>query len=611
MKHFLPFSFFLFSFFFSYSQSDISQRSDVDPELAPFYHGVASGDPLSDRVIIWTRYTPDTSANPVTIDWEVATDTGFSNVVQNGSFGTDATRDWTVKVDVTGLQSNMWYFYRFEYNGDYSLVGRTRTAPTGMVDSLRFAITSCSDYVEGYFHSYRHMVQRNDVDAVIHLGDYIYENGAAGELGRPHEPLDRITLLEDYRQRYSQYRLDPDLRCVHQMYPFINVWDDHELANNAWMGGAQAHDEPGDGLWEDRKGFAARAYHEWVPFREPNPSDSLQIYRSLQWGDLVDLFMADTRIIGRDEQNANAIDDPDRHILGEAQLGWLATEMANSQAQWKVLGQQVMMASLEIPFVGIPPASEDSWNGYRWERDNFYDTVLVKDIENLVVLTGDIHTAWANNLEKGGNKVGVEFITTSVTKQNAGFSVPSSVISSVNPHIKYVELAGHGYYILDVNQERVQADFQWIGDITDPADDSHNDGPFWFTADQSRELTSASAASVPRAEMPIMLPPNSCVSPEDTTSGTGIDEQPIAAVIGTYPNPFWDQFLVKTFLFNKQTVNVQVFDGKGAVVIDQGTSQLPQGLHYIEVDGSQLPKGIYFLKMHIGDKLYTRQVVRM
>ena len=188
----------------------------------------------------------------------MATDTGFSNVVQSGDMTTQFDRDWTVKVDVTGLNQNSWYYYRFEQNGDYSIVGRTRTAPSGAVDSLRFAVASCSDYVEGYFHGYRDMASRNDIDAVIHLGDYIYENGASGSLDRPHEPPHKTILLDDYRQRYSQYRLDPDLRCAHQMYPFINVWDDHEMANNSWLGGADGHNEPGDGLWEDRKNFAKR-----------------------------------------------------------------------------------------------------------------------------------------------------------------------------------------------------------------------------------------------------------------------------------------------------------------------------------------------------------------
>lgn len=607
MKHISILTFLAFSIQVSFGQSDIAQRSDVDPALAPFYHGVASGDPLADRVIIWTRYTPDATGDPVTVNWEVATDTGFTNVVQDGNVVTQSNRDWTVKVDVTGLTSNMWYYYRFETGGVYSLVGRTRTAPTGMVDSLRFAVVSCSDYVDGYFHGYREIVERNDVDAVIHLGDYIYENGSEGTIGRPHEPAERITELDDYRQRYSQYRLDQDLRCIHQMYPFINVWDDHELANNAWIGGAEAHDEPGDGIWEDRKNIAARAYHEWIPFRAPNASDSLQIYRTQPWGDLVDLFMADTRIIGRDEQDANAIDDPDRHILGETQLGWLTTEMANSTSQWKVLGQQVMMGALEIPLIGIPPASEDSWNGYRWERENFYDSVLVNNIENLVVLTGDIHTAWATNLELGNDKVGVEFVCTSVTTMNSPLPVPSAIITAANPHIKYAELVGHGYYILDINQERVQTDYYWTGDNEDPNDLSQTAGPFWYSNDQARELTESNSASEPRAEMPVLLPPNACyVTPNSVT-----DESPIAAVIGTYPNPFWDSFLIKTFLFDNEPVSIQVFDGKGALVINQNEQKLGKGLHYLNVDGQHLPEGAYYLKLTIGDKLYSRTVIRM
>lgn len=607
MKHIFFLAFLTISFQTSFGQTDIAQRSDVDPALAPFYHGVASGDPLSDRVIIWTRYTPDATGDPVTVNWEVATDTGFNDVVQNGDMVTQSDRDWTVKVDVTGLTPNLWYYYRFETGGVYSMVGRTRTAPIGMVDSLRFAVVSCSDYVDGYFHGYREIVERNDVDAVIHLGDYIYENGSEGSIGRPHEPAERITELDDYRQRYSQYRLDQDLRCIHQMYPFINVWDDHELANNAWIGGAEAHDEPGDGIWEDRKNIAARAFHEWIPFRAPNANDSLQIYRTQPWGDLVDLFMADTRIIGRDEQDAGAIDDPDRHILGETQLGWLTTEMANSTAQWKVLGQQVMMGSLEIPLIGIPPASEDSWNGYRWERGNLYDSVIVNNIENLVVLTGDIHTAWATNLERGNDKVGVEFVCTSVTTMNSPFSVPGAIITAANPHIKYAELVGHGYYVLDINQERVQTDYYWTGDNEDPNDLSHTAGPFWYTNDQARELTEANSASSPRAEMPIQLPPHACYVEPNSVS----EENPIAAVIGTYPNPFWDSFVIKTFLFDSEPVSIQVFDGKGALVINQNEQKLGKGLHYLKVDGRHLPEGPYYLKLAVGNKQFSRTVIRM
>ena len=589
------------------AQSNILSRTVLDPALAPFYHGVASGDPMPDRVIIWTRYTPDATGDPVTIDWEVATDTGFNFVVQNGSVTTQSNRDWTVKVDVTELSSNSWYYYRFKHGQELSLVGRTRTAPEGMADSLRFAIASCSDYAEGYFHGYRKMVERNDIDAVIHLGDYIYENGASGDIDRPHEPPHRITELEDYRQRYSQYRLDPDLRCVHQMYPFINVWDDHELANNAWTDGAEAHTEPDDGIWEDRKSFAARAFHEWVPFRAPNPSDSIQIYRNLKWGDLVDLFMVDTRIIGRDEQDANAIDDPDRHIIGTQQLTWLTDGMSNSTSQWKVLGQQVLMASLEIPLVGIVPATEDAWNGYRAERNNLYDSVLVKNIDNLVVLTGDIHTAWANNLEKDGDKVGVEFVCSSITKQNAGISLSDAVIIAANPHIEYVELAGHGFFILDINQERVQTDFHWVGDITDSTDNSQSQGPYYYSISGSRELTEANSATIPRASVSATPPPDVCGTPL-----TGIQKKgPVAAVIGTYPNPFWQNFVIKTYLFQPEELSVQILDTKGALVRQEDPTYLRKGLHYLQISGAGLEQGTYMIRVSIGNKEFTRTVVKI
>lgn len=591
-----------------YAQSNIAERSDINADLAPFYHGVASGDPLSDAVIIWTRYTPDATGDPVTVNWEVATDTGFTDIVQSGDYITQSNRDWTVKVDVTGLLANMHYYYRFEIGGVYSMVGRTRTAPVGVVDSLRFAVASCSDYVEGYFHGYRSMVERNDIDAVIHLGDYIYENGSSGSIDRPHEPPHRITVLDDYRQRYSQYRLDPDLRCVHQMYPFINVWDDHELANNSWFGGAEAHDEPGDGLWEDRKAFAARAYHEWVPFRAPDPNDSIRIYRTLKWGELLELYMADTRIIGRDLQDDQAIDEPDRHILGAEQFGWLVNEMENSTSQWKILGQQVLMAALEIPLVGIVPLTEDAWNGYRWERNNLYDSVLVKNLDNFVVLTGDIHTAWANNLEKDGNNVGVEFVCSSITKQNAGISLPQEIITSTNPHIEFVELAGHGYYVLDVNLTRTQVDYQWVGDITNPDDHSETQGPFWQTISGSSSLTEVSGPSIPRSDANAILPPNACSTPVNI----GIEkEDPIAAVIGTYPNPFSDQFVIKTYLFNQENVSIQIYDFKGSLIKEIGSQDLQTGLHYLEIDGSGFGKGAHLLKMTIGDKVFTRTVIRM
>ena len=592
--------------FLNAQPGDIAKRTDLDLRLWPFYHGVASGDPLADRVIIWTRLTPNFTSGPLSVDWSVATDTGMTNIVRSGTVVTDSSRDFTVKIDVDSLAPNTWYYYRFIHNNRKSLTGRTRTAPVGDVDSLRFGIVSCSDYVDGYFHGYARLAERNDLDGIIHLGDYIYENGSEGTIGRPHDPPERITQLNDYRQRYSQYRLDPDLRCIHQMYPFINVWDDHETANNSWMGGAEAHDEPQDGLWEHRKRLAIQAFDEWIPMRKPDPQDTLRIYRTLEWGDLMDIIMIDTRIIGRDSQvTGNAIDDPNRYMLGPQQLGWVSNEMQTSNATWKIIGQQVMMAPLEIPFVG--PFANDSWDGYRAERSRFYDSVLVNNVENVVVLTGDIHTAWANNLESDSGAVGVEFIVSSITTLNSPFPVPPAIIQSVNPHIQYLDLFNHGYIVLDVNKDRTQADYYFVGDIENENDSSETVDAHWYVNESERFLREGTGVSIPRSTMPVPQPS------KDPPNPVQIDEelpQPRVAIIGTYPNPFWDKFLVKTYLFKPERVAMDLYDLQGNRVKAMEEEQYESGLYYFSMEGADLESGVYILKMRVGEQLFVRKVVR-
>lgn len=597
---------FILPTFLSAQPGNIAKRSDLDLRLWPFYHGVASGDPLSDRVIIWTRLTPNFTSGPVSVDWAMATDTGMTNIVRSGTVVTDSSRDYTVKVDVDSLTPNSWYYYRFTQNNRKSLTGRTRTAPVGDVDSLRFGVVSCSDYVDGYFHGYARLAERNDLDGIIHLGDYIYENGSEGSIGRPHDPPERITELNDYRQRYSQYRLDEDLRCIHQMYPFINVWDDHETANNSWMGGAEAHDTPDDGVWEHRKRMAVQAFDEWIPMRRPDPQDTLRIYRTLQWGDLMDIIMIDTRIIGRDSQvTGNAIDDPARSMLGATQLGWVSSEMQNSNATWKIIGQQVMMAPLEIPFVG--PFANDSWDGYRAERSRFYDSVLVNNVENVVVLTGDIHTAWANDLVSDSGAVGVEFIVSSITTLNSPFPVPAAIIQSVNPHIKYVNLDNHGYYILDLNKTRTQADYYFVGDIEDENDTGQTVDANWYVNEGERFLREGSTNSVPRSGFPVLMPS------KDPPNPVQIDEelpQPKVAIIGTYPNPFWDHFLVKTYLFKPELISMDLYDLNGNKVKEVPEQQVEAGLYYLSMDGADLQRGVYILKLTAGGQEFVRKVVR-
>ncbi len=603
MRHFTILTIaFAASVYFTNAQDDIALRTTLDPAFAPFYHGVASGDPLTDRVIIWTRVTPDQTSGPADVQWEISTDTLFNSTVNSGTATTDAIMDFTVKVDADNLQPDTWYYYRFKHDGRNSIIGRTRTAPQGSIDSLRFAVVSCSDYVDGYFHGYRMIANRNDIDAVIHLGDYIYENGSEGTIGRPHEPLERINELADYRQRYSQYRLDPDLRIAHQMYPFINVWDDHEIANNAWSGGAEAHDDQSDGPYEIRKRMAVQAYFEWIPIRKPDPSDTIRIYRSFQWGDLLDLFMIDTRIIGRDEQTqALSFGDTSRYMLGREQLAWLSQQMDNSTAQWKVIGQQVMIG----PLNAILPLS-DQWNGYKAERDRLYDTIVDKGLKNIVVLTGDIHTAWANNLEHNSAPIGVEFVCSSITTQNAGFSVPQNIIQSLNPFVKYVDLDDHGYYILDVNKTRTQADFYQTGDRANPTDNTHTSSPYWYTNNNTQVLAESQQPAAARASASVLQPSRVPYNPQ-----TGIETEPIVSVIGTYPNPFWENFVVKTYLFESASISVSVFDEKGALVRKTEAQKLDPGLHYVQIKGAELSAGSYQMQLSVNGQTYSRTVIKL
>jgi alkaline phosphatase D len=255
MKNFLILVCFLFA-------KDLYQQNHkitLQPCLKPFYHGVASGDPMSDRVIIWTRVTPDTNQinQSIIVDWKIATDTGMVNVINQGTLLTDSTKDFTVKVDANGLNPNTFYFYEFKANGKYSPRGRTKTTPIGSVDSLRFALTSCANFEAGLFNSYASLLARADFDAVLALGDYIYEYNTGGyspnaTVNRQWSPSNEILSIADYRMRYSSYRLDLDLQRLHQQFPFVIVYDDHEFANDAYLNGAQNH-QAGEGPWSDRK----------------------------------------------------------------------------------------------------------------------------------------------------------------------------------------------------------------------------------------------------------------------------------------------------------------------------------------------------------------------
>ena len=341
-----------------------------------FEHGVASGDPLQDRVILWTRLTPSDSSARLQVTWEIALDQQFKQIIKTDKVTTAAAQDFTVKVDAIGLKPNQSYFYRFVFGDKISPVGQTKTLPTS-TSKVSFAVCSCSNYPAGYFYVYREMAKQN-VDVVIHLGDYIYEYGADGyatedaaKLGRtlPANNDKEIIKLDDYRKRYALYRKDKDLQALHHRHPFIVIWDDHELANDAWREGAENHTEEtanakNEGKFSERKLAALQAYFEWMPIR-PIDDQHIKIYRQFDFGNLVQLTMLDTRIIARDQQldyvdymTANGLNaakfqadltNPARTLMGYTQRDWLLGKLQQSNATWNVLGQQVLMAKMFIP----------------------------------------------------------------------------------------------------------------------------------------------------------------------------------------------------------------------------------------------------------------------
>ena len=457
---------------------------DLSNTDQPFQHGVASGDPLTDRVIIWTRVTPR-SEDSIEVEWRVSTDPSLTDVVRSGIFTTGAHRDYTVKVDVDGLLPGVTYYYGFTALGKTSLVGKTKTAPSAMADQVKFAVVSCSNLQHGYFNSYGRIADRTDLDAVIHLGDYIYEYSATGDdfYGaaslrdngeRLHAPDKEIITIEDYRTRYAQYRMDPDLMRAHQQHPFILIWDDHESANDAYEDGAENHQED-EGDWTDRKAIAKQVYDEWMPIR--SDLNEFPLYRTISYGSLLDLIMLDTRLEGRDEQIGNAADpalySTERTILGPVQKDWFFDQLASSDATWKVVGNQVIFSEFNVwwaanpadPVLNSPLVLEsvflDIWDGYPSEREEIIDFIAGVEseapIDNVVILTGDFHSTFGfdvskrpaplsgsdpaiavvldapvpvqptYNPETGAGSVAVEFATPSVTSANFDENLPPPV----------------------------------------------------------------------------------------------------------------------------------------------------------------------------------------
>ena len=558
--------------------------AQADPGLAPFLHGVASGDPLADRVILWTRIDPEGGSATIPVGWIVFTDLGDpeGSVVASGTEDARPERDWTVKIDVSGLAAHTTYFYEFAApDGRRSLVGRTRTAPDTTVDALRFGVVGCAKYPQGWFNAYGALALRQDLDAILHTGDYQYE-GASTNSERPVGDFETVT-LDQYRARTKAYRLDSDLRRLHQLFPMIATWDDHESANNSYYGGAKNHTPGDEGDWFERKHASAQAYDEYLPFRKPDQADGpfggprtfedgMRIYRVVPYGPLARIIVLDTRIEGRDpEAPTPAIgpepEDPERTILGETQRQWFLDQLSTAKADgvcWKVVLQQVMVQqwnAVGVTDLGVQdqlPGSirvvgdglsvnGDAWDGYTAERDLFFDHLAANDIDDVVVLTGDIHMAFAADLAKdpynpvaeaggydpltGEGSLAVEFVAHSVTSTGLGEEASPEIADvvaagsrTVNPHQKHTEFKSHGFFVLTLTGEAAQADWYNVATIAE-RDTAHAHDAAWKTLKGTNHLVLATEAGR-GAEAP--APPAGLTAPAagpDPAAGTTTGER--------------------------------------------------------------------------------------
>lgn len=492
-----------------------------------FAHGVASGDPDEQSVVIWTRIT--TAANTVEVEWQLADDPGFGQIRGSGKLTTGAERDHTVKVIVGGLQPGRAYYYRFVAEGRESPTGQTRTLPTGHVEQLVFAIASCSNFPFGFFNAYEVIAEDDGIDFVVHLGDYIYEydeNGYGGEtgrrIGRVHEPRHEIVSLDDYRTRHAQYKSDAGSLAMHARHPLIAIWDDHESANNPWMEGAQNH-QPEEGDWGTRRAASLKAWYEWMPVRDPafgrRPE---QYWRHFRFGDLASLITLESRHTGRSEQiewgdvsrfvspaEAQAFYDEvvgadDRNYLSAQMEDFFARSLAESVRagrRWRIIGNQSVMAKWVMPHLDDPwfddllaslegPARRtlggymrlgelgvtgdlDAWGGYPVARERFYRLARNAGAEDLLVISGDSHGYWANALhDDEGRSMGIELGTTGITSPRSVLELGPETLrrfdermTATNEEIVWTEGRYRGFIRLTVDHDGGRADYVTVTNI--------------------------------------------------------------------------------------------------------------------------------------------------
>lgn len=455
----------------------------------PFSLGVASGEPFPDSVVLWTRLAPDPlngggmPNNPVPVKWQIAADESMKQIVRSGTEMAVPEFGHSVHIEVSGLRPATWYWYQFRVGNEVSPIGRTRTAPAmgDRVNRFRFAFASCQNWQQGYYTAYKYMAQE-DLDLVVHLGDYIYEGGVSATAVRPHNGPEPYT-VEEYRNRYALYKSDPNLQAAHAAFPWLVTWDDHEVDNN------YADEIPQDPELQSREDFLRRraaayqVYYEHMPLRRfsiPRGPD-MQLYRRLTFGDLAEFNVLDTRQYRSDQACGDGQDvgctealDPSRTITGAEQERWLFDGLARSQARWNILAQQVFMAQRDFDPEAEVRLSMDAWDGYVASRDRLFDFIQKRQPSNPIVLTGDVHSNWVADLKADFNNpssatLGTEFVGTSISSSGNGSDTNANTegILAENPHIKFFN-GQRGYVSCEITPTRWQSDYRVVSAVTTP-----------------------------------------------------------------------------------------------------------------------------------------------
>ena len=466
-------------------RADLAVASHSPPAIVdhPFTLGIASGDPLANGVVIWTRLAPDPlegggmAPEPYRVRWEVASDPAMRQVVRRGTARARAEHAHSVHVDVRGLRPGREYWYRFEVDGHLSEVGRTQTAPAHdrRPEALVFGLVSCQRYNAGFYTAYDDLVAA-DPDLVVHVGDYIYESPGGGVRV---DPLPESITLDQYRNRYALYKQDPALVAAHQAAPWLFTWDDHEVENNhAGLVPEVGSSTPDPAAFRARRAAAYKAYWEHMPFRRRAPrGPDFRIHRRTQWGRLADIFVLDTRQFRADQcgevgARCDPAEDESREMLGAAQQRWLARGLRRTRADWAVLAQQVVFSQMDF----VPGPAEiynlDQWDGYRAARERVLAAMRDRHPHDNIVLTGDIHASGVADVladydDPTSAKMGAEFVGTSVSSK--GSDLLAAVVPGVlaeNEHIKWADTSKRGWVKHTVTADEWRADYRHVDDAT-------------------------------------------------------------------------------------------------------------------------------------------------